>query len=125
MSTTNEISNVIKNLIQKSVLKSLEESEEYKEAENSLRKLQDLVSQNTFSKELKELISGTLQKTFPTVSLDISNETVGKNDLMKSIEGFTQIRAIEDDQKSVSLIGKDMACKDKLFLVFIKIVTSG
>ena len=103
MSTTNEISNVIKNPIKKTVLKSLEESEEYKEAENSLRKLQDLVSQNTFYKELKELISGTLQKTFPTVSLDISNETVGKNDLMKSIEGFTQIRAIEDDQKSVSL----------------------
>ena len=60
MSTTNEISNVIKNLIKKTVLKSLEESEEYKEAENSLRKLQNLVSQNTFSKELKELISGTL-----------------------------------------------------------------
>ena len=103
MSTTNEIFNVIKNLIKKNVLTLLEKSEEYREAENSLRKLQDLVSQNTFAKELKELISGTLQKTFPTVSLDISNETVGKNDLMKSIEGFTQIRAIEDDQKSVSL----------------------
>jgi putative ATP-dependent endonuclease of the OLD family len=103
MSTSNEISNVIKNLIKKTVLKSLEESEEYREAENSMRKLQDLVSQDTFSKDLKEMISLTLQKTFPTVSLDISNETVGKNDLMKSIEGFTQIRATEDDQKSVSL----------------------
>ena len=59
MSTTNEISNVIKNLIKKTVLKSLEESEEYKEAENSLRKLQDLVSQNTFSKELSQLFKIT------------------------------------------------------------------
>ena len=72
MSTTNEISNVIKNLIKKNVLTLLEKSEEYREAENSLRKLQNLVSQNTFAKELKELISGTLQKTFPTVSLDLS-----------------------------------------------------
>lgn len=102
MTNSQEVIAELRKLVRQTILEDLKQTDEYKKAELAVRSLQKLVQNSNSSTLLEDSLNGTIQKVFPKISISINNQG-GDLDLLKIIEEYTQVQAVEKGRPDINL----------------------
>ena len=96
METSEDVVSKLKKLVQKSVLQTLKDTQTYKQAQEAVQKLQEMVSYSETSASISISISQIIQEVFPAISLNIDSYS-NDIDLIKMIQDDTKFMIQEND----------------------------
>jgi len=103
LSNPNEVVQEIQSIIQQAIFEKLKESREYKALLASITAFRDLVAIDRYTGELRDRVTLTMRDVFPSISLDIQNQSDNIDTILKSFGKDTLIKASEGNGPQLGL----------------------
>lgn len=103
LSRPDEVIQEIQSVVRQTVFETIKKSPEYADMVVAVESFQKLVKGDSYTGELKQRLTSTIQDIFPDISVDIHNQSADVDTIVKSFEKQTIVRAQEKHGPQVGL----------------------